>query len=362
MKTLKIVFTFIFTVVVLVTSGCSFRESSAVKKALISELDYLKRLDSDQDLSMLSYQELFPNTDNLESTAIQDIFVLFFKDFDYKIQQIALDEKSDKAYVSVKLTTLDAASLAKDFAARSLKIQIESAAGQSSQSLETLDEHCRLLNHLLKTNEYDISESVCQIPMIKTENSWEIQRSVSVENDLTGGLITCLSDPFILTPEETMDIYLNTIKQMNLPEMSRFLMLDSLSEDINDPAKSGIAEALTEQIIRTFNYQILDSETDRFESSVNIRITTFDSDAIVAACQEELSEYMNSPEAVLDGYSRRYEKSLELLLSHLRTNEKTIQKDVVIHLINDGISWKPESPEQSLGPAIFGALSGSVLS
>ena len=361
MKILRIVLTFIFTSIMLMTAGCSVR-TSAVKKALAAELDYLKSLDSDQEFSIMSYKELFPNADGLESTAIRDIFVLFFKDFDYKIQQITLDEKSDKALVSVNLTTLDAASLAKDFAAHSLKIQIESAAGHSSQSLETLDEHCRLLNHLLKTNEYEVSTSVCQIPMIKTENSWEIQRSVAVENDLTGGLITCLSDPFILTPEETMDVYLSAIKQMNLPELRRFFMLDSLFDDIDDPAKSEIAGALTGQIIKTFDYQILGAETKLFESTVNIRITTFDGDAIIAACKDELSEYMNSPEAVLDGYSGRYEKSLELLLSHISANEKTIQKDVVIGLINDGISWKPESPEQSLGPAVFGALNGSVLS
>ncbi len=361
MKTLRIVLTCVFAVFLIVAGGCSFTGSSAVRKGLTKELNYLKNLDSDQDFSMLSYQELFPDADGSDSSAIQDIFVLFFKDFDYKIQNITLDDKSDTATVSVKLSTLDASSLARDYAVHSLQIQIDQISGISTQSLQTLNDHCRLLNHLLKTSEYKVTESLCDIPMIKTENGWVIKRSIDVENALTGGLITFLSDPFILSPEETMDVYLKAIKEMNLPEMSSFLGLADLSFEEDNDAKHDIAEALCRQVLKTFDYQILGAQTNAPEASVETQITTFDSDAIITSCREDLAQYMNSPDAVIDGYSKRYKKSFDLLLSHLKTNEATVQKNVTFILINDGISWKMESPEQSLGPALFGTLTEGSL-
>ena len=43
-------------------------------------------------------------------------------------------------------------------------------------------------------------------------DEWEIQKSQSLENDLVGGLISYLSDNNLLSPEETLTIYLNTLK------------------------------------------------------------------------------------------------------------------------------------------------------
>ena len=44
---------------------------------------------------------------------------------------------------------------------------------------------------------------------------WEIIRTHSLENDLVGGLMTYLSDSDLMTPEETLTVYLDTLKTMD---------------------------------------------------------------------------------------------------------------------------------------------------
>ena len=52
----------------------------------------------------------------------------------------------------------------------------------------------------------------------------------SLENDLVGGLITYLSDSDLLSPEETLTVYLNTLKTMDTEQMGNYLGLESLAE------------------------------------------------------------------------------------------------------------------------------------
>ena len=56
-------------------------------------------------------------------------------------------------------------------------------------------------------------------------DEWEIQRSHSLENDLVGGLISYLSDNDILSPEETLTVYLNTLKSMDTRQMGTISVL-----------------------------------------------------------------------------------------------------------------------------------------
>lgn len=119
---------FLFALVFLM-AGCSSMGKSDVKEVITSELDLLKNLDSEKTQEYVSYKELFPNTKDMELSAeVKEVFSLFFRNFDYKIQKIQVDKKQKTASASVKLSTLDAQSLAEDFAALKLKTEIEKAA------------------------------------------------------------------------------------------------------------------------------------------------------------------------------------------------------------------------------------------
>lgn len=365
-KRLMILLPILLFILAATFAGCAHKDKSEVKETITSELDLLKNLDSETTQKYISYKELFPDaTESTElSDEIEEVFSLFFQDFDYKILDISVDKSKKSATASLRLSTIDAHSLAEDFAASLLKTEILETAEHHSQNTQdtgiSLEEHYLLLNHLLKTQEYDISETNCtmQLQYTKEDGAWEIKRTYSLENDLVGGLMTCLSDPDILSPEATLTVYLNTLKKMNPNEMSAYLGVASIM-NTDDTAKNSIAAALVEQIHKNFNFTIKSCDMNGYHAVVNTEITTFDSDAILSGYQEGLSAYLASPDAVIDGSQKRYEKSLDFLLENIEKNKATTTANVDFTLENDGVSWKLIDAGTALGDAIFGTLTTS---
>lgn len=353
-----------------ITNSCSRKNGSSVKDVVRNELNQLKNLDPKTTQKYVPYKKLFPDaTEKTDlSDEINEVFSLFFQKFDYKILDISVDPENNSATASVKLTTIDAKTLARDFAAELLRTRIAEAAqtrtGNVKDSSKSLEAHYLILNHLLNTNEYDSAETNCSIQLTNTGSStkekWEIQRTGSLEDELVGGLIADLADPDILSPEDTLTVYLDTIEKLDLKEMSSYLGVVNIM-NTSDSAKNSIAAALVEQIHENFNYIIKSSSENGYNATVTTEVTTFDSDAILSDYQSELDEYLASADAVIDGSQKRYEKSLELLLDSINSNTATTVNDVDFVLINDGVSWKLQDEGNTLGDAIFGTLTDSPL-
>ena len=355
---------------VFMNSGCSHKSGSNVKNVVRNELDQLKNLNSETTQKYIPYKELFPDaTENTTlSDEINEVFSLFFQKFDYKILDISVDTANNSATASVKLTTIDAKPLARDFAAELLRTEITEAAqaqtGNIKDSSKSLEAHYLILNHLLNTNKYDSTETDCSIQLINTgsdkKEKWEIQRTSSLEDELVGGLIANLADPDILSPEDTLTVYLDTLQKLDLKEMTSYLGVVNIM-NTSDTAKNSIASALAEQIHKNFNYVIKSSSENGYNATVTTEITTFDSDSILADYQEKLDKYLASADAVIDGSQKRYEKSFEILLNSINDNIVTTVNDVDFVLINDGVSWKLQDEGNTLGNAIFGTLTDSPL-
>lgn len=349
--------------------GCSHSEKADVKGVITNELDLLKNLDSDTVQKYISYKELFPDaTEKIElSREVEEVFSLFFQDFDYKILRIKVDKDKKEASASLKLTTIDAKALAKDYTVSHLKDAILNAADSASHNTEeqsdSMEDRYLILNELLKDHTYKIVETDCTLTLQNNgtdREDWEIRRSHDLENSLVGSLITYLSDSDLLTPEETLTVYLNTLKTMDQDQMSNYLGLESLLTT-SDSAKNSIASALVEQMHKTFDFKITDSDVESYHAVIQTEITTFDSDAILKAYQKELDEYLASPDAVIDGPQKRYNHSLELLLHNIEKNTGTLTHPAVFVLTNDGASWKLQDDGHSIGAGIFGNLSVTPL-
>ena len=190
---------------------------------------------------------------------------------------------------------------------------------------------------------------------------WEIIRTHSLENDLVGGLMTYLSDSDLMTPEKTLTVYLDTLKTMDVDQMGNYLGLESLL-NTSDSAKNSIASALVDQVHKTLDYKITNCDIQSYKATVDTEITTFDSASIISKYQEALDDYLSSADAVIDGSSKRYEHSLELLLNCIENNTDTVTSTVTFHLVNDGASWKLEENSSAIGNAIFGTLSKTPVS
>lgn len=367
MKTVKYLLAFFFVFLAVSVCGCSYSAKTSAEKAIKKDLDLLKNLDSETTMKYISYQELFPDSDdNTElSDDIKEVFSLFFQNFDYKILDVSTDQNQETASAQLRLTTLDAQALARDFVSQSLQDEILKAASGDEDTEEnenSLEQRYLRLHKLLKNNSYKTVDRNASIQLINHGSSsnpnWEITRSYSLENDLVGGLITYLSDPDLVPPDETLGVYLKTLQEMDVQQMSNYLGLDSIL-NTSDPAKNAIASALMEQFHSCFNYKITDTSVSGYLAEVQADLTTFDSDSILSQYEEELNTYLASADAVIDGSQKRYNKSHELLLDSIKNNTTTTTANATFHLTNDGVSWKLEDAGTELGNAIFGTLTAS---
>ena len=367
MKTVKHLLAFFFVFLAVFVCGCSHSAKTSAEKAIEKDLNLLKNLDSETTMKYISYQELFPDSDdNTElSDDIKEVFSLFFQNFDYKILDVSTDQNQETASAQLRLTTLDAQALARDFVSQSLQDEILKAASGDKNTEEnenSLEQRYLRLHKLLKNNSYKTVDRNASIQLINHGSSsnpnWEITHSYSLENDLVGGLITYLSDPDLVPPDETLGVYLKTLQEMDVQQMSNYLGLDSIL-NTSDPAKNAIASALMEQFHSCFNYKITDTSVSGYLAEVQADLTTFDSDSILSQYEEELNTYLASADAVIDGSQKRYNKSHELLLDSIKNNTTTTTANATFHLTNDGVSWKLEDAGTELGNAIFGTLTAS---
>lgn len=346
--------------------GCTGKEEKKIDEVVKQELDQLKNLDSHTTQKYISYQELFPGDtkDTANSSDIEEVFSLFFQDFDYKILDVNVDKDKQSAQANLRLVTLDAHALAEDFSKAQLKQEISQAASsdEASQQTISLEDRYMILDELLKDNDYQTVERNCTISLTATEQDsetrWEIRRTNTLENDLVGGLMNYLTDPDILAPEDTILVYLDTLKNMSTEELGNYLNADSILST-EDPAKISMAEALVKQVHSSFDYSIGETNVSGYTATVTVNITTFDSDAILENYQKELDTYLASVDAVIDGSQKRYEKSYSLLVDYIEKNTATKTVETVFTLINDGASWKLEDAGTVFGQALFGTLSSS---
>lgn len=366
MKTVKHLLAFLMIILLSVfLCSCSQSAKAHAEKAIKKDLDLLKNLDSETTMQYISYQELFPDSDDSTklSADIKEVFSLFFQNFDYKILGISVDSDEKNASAQLKLTTLDAKALASDFVSASLQEEIlETASGKENDNGNSLEQRYLLLYKLLKNNTYSSAERNTSIQLnnlgSSSEPDWEITHSSSLENDLVGGLITYLSDPDLVPPAETLTVYLKTLQEMDVKQMANYLGLDSIL-NTSDSAKNAIASALMEQFHSCFNYKISSTSVSGYLAEVDAELTTFDSNSILTQYEKELNTYLASADAVIDGSQKRYNKSHELLLDSIRNNQATITATATFHLTNDGASWKLENAGTELGNAIFGTLTVS---
>lgn len=351
-------------------AGCSHVDKTDVEAVITNELNLLKNLDSDTTQKYVSYKELFPDTtQEIElSKEVKEVFSLFFRDFDYKIRNVDVDNDTKEASVSLQLSTLDASTLAKDYAQASLETAILKAAASDTSATEettdSLEERYLIIDSLLKKSKYETVTRDCTMTLQNTgtdHDEWEIQRSHSLENDLVGGLISYLSDNNLLSPEETLTIYLNTLKSMNTEQMGNYLGIESLL-NTSDSDKNSIASALVEQVHQNFDFKITNCEEQGYTATVSTTITTFDSASILNTFSQEQDAYLSSADAVIDGSEKRYQKSLEMLLNDIKNNTANITSTADFHLTNDGVSWKLDDSNTTIGNAIFGTLSNSPVS
>ena len=343
--------------VAVLLASCFRSGSRSIRKVIARELDPLKKMDTNTVSKYVPGDILFPEGGGVEASSdeIGSVFTMFFKDFDYKVRSVKVS--GDKANALVTVKTPDSRSLAADYTSALLETLIMDQADDPSVSSAdiSLEERFLILNRLLSQNTYETVSNDCTISLNRVDGQWVIDQNSALKNSLVGGLISYLSDSELISPGETLRIYLEALSKMDIEQMSTFLGLENLLHS-EDAGKSTIAQSLLEQIHENYDFTVGEESIDSYKAAVPASIVTLDGDAVLNAYQEAMTEYMNSPDALIDGAEMREQKSQELLLEQIQNDPPLSESETTFYLTNDGSSWKLENPGNSLSDALFGKL------
>ncbi|MGI6011493.1 MAG: hypothetical protein ACOX8H_08375 [Ruminococcus sp.] len=348
----------LFTSFFLFLAGCSNEEKDAVSACIDEEFKPLKSSNTDEISAYFSEAGLLSDLpEGKLPEDVADVFLLFFQNFDYSIKMISIDEDAQTASALLELQTIDAKALAKDFAAQTVVKELQNQA-MPSRVEYSLEDYYLLLRRLLLDKDYGTVKSEYTVSLEYSGGEWILIRNDDLENELTGNFVTYGADPDLLSSEEVIALYFDTIKSFDTEQMNRFLSLDELFS-ADDEYKRTIARALADQILQYLDYSVTSSENSGTTSQVTVEVTTCDWNNIIQKYQEEVSAYTSTSQALADGMSVRLTKANQMLLDCIDNNTSSAVSTVTLTLENDGTNWKLQTNDTFV-KAILGNIQEAV--
>lgn len=323
------------------------------------ELSSLTSLDSGDVDQIVSYQDLFPSEDSDKAIpqSIRELFVDFFKPFGYKI--LNTEKSGDEAVITVRLTTLDGEAVAAEYTRAALSSQIQNTASPTAVEF-SLEDCYLLLGTVLKENTFDTVTSECEISLHRRDGIWEISSSSQLTDAVTNHFAASVSDPYLLTPSETAQVYLDTLKSFDMEQLTRYFSLDSLFSG-DAEYKRSISQALSQQLLTYLDYQILEESIseDKTTATVSMELTSCDCYSIMENYQEQVLSYAQTSQALQDGISGRLNKANDILISCIQNNTESATTTLEVNLENDGSGWNLKS-DNTFSEALLGNISEAM--
>ncbi|MEY8427061.1 hypothetical protein AALA00_04930 [Lachnospiraceae bacterium 46-15] len=333
---------------VLFLSGC--RDSEQVK-LVKSELNQLQKLDENTIRTFISYENILgPGASSNISSEVAQTVQLFFQDFDYRILSSKITE--DTATVTAEIQNIDTKKLAKDLCleliARSSSPHAEDNAILSGSS------YFALLHDFLSQNQYESVKTEVHFHLKKIDGQWSIQGSEVLEDELLGGFISCLHDPYLVTPEEITAKLCGMLKAQTPEEWISYLGIKDIFSTYSTLSDK-VDLALASQISKCFSYSIQEVTVTGNKAKALADITSLDMGGVLDEYLERLLDYASTTEAVRATDTELADKTAALLAECLNTNRKTCTKTVEINFTNNGTTW-----EMQLNDNFTDALLGDI--
>ena len=344
-----------FLILAIGFGGCQNKEKEAVSACIDQELKPLKSSDAEEISSYFEEAGLSQKGELPEDVA--EVFLLFFQDFDYRIKQISFDEEQTRATALLEMQIIDAKTLARDFASQTIVESLESQTLPSRVEY-SLEDYYLLLRQLLLDKDYGTEKCEYTVSLTRSGDEWTMKRDEELENVLTGNFVTYGADPELLSPEEVITLYFDTIKSFDTEQMNRFLSLDELFS-ADDEYKRTIARSLADQILQYLDYSVTDAQNDGLTAQVTAEVTTCNWNSIIKAYQEDVAAYTSTSQALADGMSVRLTKANQMLLDCIDANDSATSSTVTLTLENDGTNWKLKSDDVFV-EAILGNIKEAV--
>lgn len=330
------------------------------EKLVKHELSLLKSTDSGQLDKYLSYQDIFPaeSTDKKIPDEIKSIFIRFYQSFSYHIKKVDTTENTSK--VTVSLTTLDGEQVAREYSREALIKQIQNSANPANVDF-SLEDCYLLLGTVLNKNTFDTVQSEYTVTLTRKGKIWSISSPDELGIALTGNFASYVSDADLLTPSETVAIHLDTLKNFDVEQLNRYLVLDNLFSG-DAEYKRSISRALASQLLTYLDYRILSENisSDGTTATVEMELTSCDCRSMINQYQQKVTAYTQTAQALQDGIGGRLNKANELLVLSITENTSSITTPVTVCLRNDGANWRLEMNDE-MGEALLGNISEAVV-
>lgn len=331
-------------------TGCGY---AAPEKAVRQEMELIRKLDESTIKAFVSYEDI--RHSNAETPEIgeetTEAVKLFFKNFKYKIRSSSVTDDEAEATVTLDITNIDAELLARDLCGAMIA---DSVTQEGEPEPEGLASSFALMKTCLEENDYPLKTTQATVHLTNKDDVWIIQESAELEDEIAGGFVTYLRDPYLLSPQEVLDYTLQPFKSFNAPQWSYYLNLSdifSVGADFSAETDAAVA-ALLEKF---FDYQITDVRQEENTAYADVTITSFDLESVLAACKDDLLAYAQTTESIRASDEEITAKTAALLLDALNACDQSTQNTVTISLINNGYAW-----EVQLDEIFADALLGSV--
>lgn len=342
---------------VLSVSYLYIRFTKSPSQAVRRELEQIRELDAEA-IRTLAFPEDSSDARHratpVDDTLSADVITLFFKKFDYQILEEEI--RDGQATVSVDITNINAHALAQDLCTKILQ---ESVSVYPESTASTTDDYYRLLKDTLKENTYDLCTTPAVFHLSRNRSRWEIQYDEKLEDELVGGFISYMSDPYILSASASLSIQLDALKALTADQWADYLSVNDIFATYNTDYYQAIDAEYIRQLAEDFDYEILRCVENGDHAEAAVRITSIDMKNVLDIYKGHLLSYAATTKSLRDDDVQFSNETARLLLESLQENNETISTDIDITFRNNGAIWEI-SFNQEFTNALMGNMSGAI--
>ena len=310
-----------------------------------------------------SYQSISQNRNDLlpdsKKSAKAEALGLFFDRFSLDI--LSQDQNQSSARVKVKISGIDTDALARDIR----KAQYRSALTQMEPFLSSLGEAeaspdlWELICELLSENNYPLTEETGEITLTHRGTSlWLLADEAAVTKLVTGDLAGKLNDPYLLSPEEVLKIYLELCRNLTEDGWTRFLDLNSIFSSYGEE-KQNLVRLYAEKIRAFYDFSLGSSSTKPPTSTIPVTISSIDLSKVLPVYREKLQAYGDSFESMTGGTGNLTVMSGSLFVEALNEAAQAGSRTISVRLENDGSIWQIANTD-GLTDALLGGIAENL--
>ena len=335
-------------------TGCGY---AAPEKAVRQEMDRIQKLDESTIKAFVSYEDIrLSQSAPLEiGSETTEAIRLFFQNFKYRIRSSSVSSDGQTATVELNITNLDAKMLAKDLCRSMIQA---STSQEGEEEPESLVSSFALMKKCLEENDYPLVTTAATVHLSRQNGEWIIPEDSRLEDQLAGGLVSYLRDPYLLPPDDVLECTLAPFADFTAEQWIRYLKLDDVFDTGSDLAGE-IDAALAQQIARFFSYEITDVSQNGDYAAAQVTISSLDLSKVLSGCRQSLLDYAETTASIRATDAEIRQKAAEYLLSALQTNEDSVENTLTIHLSNNGYSWTVLMDE-TFADALLGGVDVAV--